>query len=134
MADFDIVVEKLHSFENADDLADYFRQYGVLAKPQEARSCAISVFVGIETGETGNVITSTREITIQETILDHDGDFYQVDRGAIQHTHTMVEFVRNFDTGKYPFLVEEGYEYDTAIDVESSLYCYCKECRPGDDY
>ena len=132
MADLNIVVEKLHSFEDADDLADYFRQYGIQARPQESRACAITAFVEIETGEVGNIMTSTREITLRETMKDSFGYDQEMDVAVIQHTHAMVQFVRNYDTGKYPFLVEDGYEYDpNGIDFEGH-YCYCMECRPED--
>lgn len=133
MADISVVVEKLHGFETADDIAEYFREYGIQAFPQEARSCAISQFVEMETGAAGNIITTTREISLQETVVENleDGEeyTYEQDVWSMTHSHAMVEFVRNFDSGRYPFLVVNGYEFDPNYDeMDMIYYCSCDKC------
>lgn len=131
MADLNVVVEKLQSFETADDLADYFKQYGIKASPQKANACAISVFVEIETGEVGNIMTSTRELSLRETLIDDDGYEYEVSRAEFQHSHAMAQFVRKFDSGKYPFLIEDNAQYDYEYNSDDG-YCFCVTCRPDD--
>src|ERR1051325_6328140 len=115
MADFDVVVDKLHSLESADEIADLLRSYGIKAYPQEARSCAISKFVEMETGKVGRIITSTECITVNEVIgplSDYVYDVYEQTTEMISHSPAMHRFVRKFDSGAYPDLIVEGYNYD----------------------
>lgn len=118
MADFGVVVDKLQSFETADDLADFFRGYGIVAQPQNARACAISKFVTEETGLDG-VTTSMSSLTVykdeEETMISEH----------VIHTNAMEEFVEKYDKGYYPELIEKGYEIEF-----NSLYavCDCSGC------
>lgn len=134
MVDISVVVGKLHDFETADAIADYFQHYGIKAMPQEARSCAISQFVQQETGlSSDDVMTTTREVNLQKTVRveSEEGTYeFQEDVWSMQHTHAMAHFVRNFDLGKYPFLVMEGYEVsDQDIDPDLYEYCSCLHCE-----
>lgn len=120
MADFGIVAEKLMSFESADDLADYLRDYGIKAEPQNARACAISVFVEQETGLTGKIITTTQTLTHDEL---NDLGYYDTYE-QFNHTDAMREFVKAFDKGMYPSLIIDGYEFDVA-----EYSCSCSLCQ-----
>jgi hypothetical protein len=96
MADFDVVMEKLHSFETADDLAGFFEGYGIKAVPKAASHCAISKFITEETGLYGvTTSTSVRLFEKGKEIID-----------PICHTRAMVEFVLKFDVGYYPNLID----------------------------
>lgn len=107
MADISVVADKLQGFETADDLAEFFRGYGIIAQPMNSRACAITQFVVEETGET-NVCTTTTTCFIE--------DEYGEQTFAFLHTPAMSDFVKKFDTGVYPDLVEEGYTFTKACD------------------
>ena len=117
MADLSVVMEKLQGFEAADDLAAYFADYGILAQPRNARSCAIAQFVTIETGLAVAVNTSALRIENEE------GDVIE----CIQHTAAMENFVEKYDRGYYPELVEEGFEVHE-IDNNEDSGCHCPDC------
>lgn len=118
MADFDVVVDKLKNFETADDMAEFFRGYGIVAEPRNARSCAISKFVTEETGLTG-VTTSMSSVTVYADEEETRADKYS------QHTYAMAEFVDKYDKGYYPDLVEKGYEIEFNPSYEA---CKCPGC------
>lgn len=115
MADLNIVMEKLQGFDTADALADYFRDYGIIAQPRNARACAIAQFVRVETGVNGIVI-NTSALRIE----DEDGCVTE----CIPHTVAMEDFVEKYDRGYYPDLIEAGYE----MDIISENYDCCPEC------
>lgn len=119
MADFSVVVDKLHQFETADEIADYFRYYGIKANVQDARSCAISEFVQRETGLEGRVITSTTSLAlIAEGAMVWDDATVEV-----EHTKAMHQFVKKFDSGAYPDLLN--------CEVQQEIWdcvCYCEKC------
>lgn len=101
MADLQVVMEKLQGFETEEDLADYLHDYGIVARPRQARSCAIAKFVKIETG-LDVVVVNSDAVRIENV----DG----FTTGSFRHTNAMANFVANYDRGWYPELVEEGYE------------------------
>lgn len=107
MADIDVVMEKLYSFETADDLADYFKHYGIKAEPHAARHCAISKFVQEETG-IKEVVTSSEDISVYK-VVDDGRVSYEKQICAFEHSPAMVEFVRKFDRCDYMDLVDTGY-------------------------
>lgn len=113
MVDISVVHEKLSGFETADELAEFFRNYGIVAQPRNARACAITKFVEIETGER-NVITSTNALRLE----NEDGE----QLCSFPHTSAMADFVEMYDKGCFSDLVEEGYE------IEESSYNCCPEC------
>jgi hypothetical protein len=119
MADVGVVMEKLHSFETADDIAGYFMDYGIKAEPQKARSCAISQFVEIETGY--SVCTGSNKLFVdleENAVLRGLGDYYK-------HTPAMAEFVQNYDKGMYPELIVDGFKFKcTSI----TGHCICRMC------
>ena len=127
MADFDVVVDKLHGFETAEELAELFRSYGIKAIPTEARSCAISQFVEMETGILGQVVTSTRDISLMQKMYDQ-GLEYDETIATFEHTDAMMHFVCQFDSGAYPDLIEDGYE------PSEGYYCFCSSCNPEGYY
>lgn len=105
MADFEVVLDKLHQFETADDIADYFRNYGIQAKRGSAMHCAISQFINIETGNVdGTVFTSPMEISLYSSDIEP----------PIRSTNTaaMMQFIVNYDRGFYPDLVDQETEKD----------------------
>lgn len=102
MADTSVVFDKLNGFETDDDLADFFRGYGIKAQPSNARSCAISQFVRMETGLP--VSTSVSSVTVWTDLDESDLAYYG------QLTSAMESFIKKYDQGAYPDLVEEGYE------------------------
>ena len=118
MADLNVVVDKLQSFETADDLADFFRGYGIVAQPRNARACAISKFVVEETGLSG-VTTNMSSICIYK-----DEEETQM-VNQVPHTDAMEDFVDRYDKGYYPELVEQGYEVDFNPNYGS---CDCPGC------
>lgn len=102
MADLSVVMDKLHGFESSEDLAEFFRGYGIKARPKNSRACAISQFVLEETG-LFNILTDSRSVT-----------HYRDERSTeicnkIPHTDAMAEFIGLYDTGCYPDLVEKNY-------------------------
>jgi hypothetical protein len=107
MADIDVVMDKLHNFESADDLAEYFEDYGIIARPRHTRSCAIAQFVSIETGRP--IVVAGHALRIE----DENGALIEY----IRHTEAMAQFVQNYDYGRYPNLIEKGYEVHDSIDV-----------------
>lgn len=115
MADLNVVMEKLQGFETAGDLADYFRDYGIIAQPRNARTCAIAKFVQAETGIYG-VVVNTSALRIE----DEEGNITE----CIPHTDAMTNFVEDYDRGYYPALVEAGYEVDTVVEN----YNCCPNC------
>ena len=136
MADFGVIIEKLHSFETADAIADYFREYGIKAVPQEARSCAITQFVKAEIDQDYIVSTSTRDVTLYELKTHEDENgwgerTYEDEIQCVNHTEAMQQFVYNFDKGRYMFLVEEGAEFNPNFDEDPD--CGCPSCS-GPDY
>lgn len=117
VADLDVVMEKLQSFETADDLADYFRDYGIVGQPRDAMSCAISKFVVEETG-LGGIVTNMSSVAHYAD----DEQMQQID--SYVHTSAMRNFVVNFDGGEYPDLIQKGYEpYVPTYEV-----CTCETC------
>lgn len=111
MVDIGVVVDKLHGFETADEIADFFRYRGIKAYPQEARSCAISQFVAEETGLAGHIVTTTRDLSVQEVVKGSQYEYYE-ELYCMEHSAAMVEFIRKFDTGAYPDLVADGFIYE----------------------
>jgi hypothetical protein len=118
MADFGVVVDKLQSFETADDLADFFRGYGIIAQPRNSRACAISKFVTEETGLEG-VATSMGSLTVYED----EEETIQTEH--VTHTDAMRDFVDRYDKGYYPDLIEAGYEI--AFNPNYGM-CDCEAC------
>lgn len=115
MAELSVVMDKLQSFETPDELADYFRGYGIVAEPRNARTCAISQFVKIETGQ--SVTTSMASVCLfadeeQTELLE-----------SYEHTGAMEDFVEMFDKGYYPDLVVQDYDFED----ESGYEC-CADC------
>lgn len=113
MTDLSVVIEKLHGFETADDLADFFRSYGIVAQPRDARSCAVSRFVASETGLVPT--TNMSAITFYE---DESEEFNTL---SYSHTDAIRMFVDQYDRGAYPDLIEKGYE------ISTEKYC-CEAC------
>lgn len=104
MADFSVIVGKLHDFETAEDLAEYFRYCEIKAKPRSARECAISKFVESETGEVGKIVTNNSNVSVR---AEGGLGFSE----CIEHTKAMTDFVRRYDLGFYPELVEDGFAF-----------------------
>lgn len=99
MADISVVMDKLRSFETADELAEFFRGYGINAKPKSANDCVISRFVKAETGinyvsTTSVNILSYMRYADDETRAEHD------------MTKVMSDFIYRYDKGEYPDLIE----------------------------
>jgi hypothetical protein len=99
--DINVVMEKLFSFETADDLADYFHDYGIVARPRNAMECPISTFVAAETG-IKNVVTTNCSLRVENS----QGEQLIV----FPHSDAMNDFVERYDKGFYSYLVETGYE------------------------
>lgn len=95
MAEFSVVMEKLQSFETADDLAEFFRGYGIKAR-FGSRVCAISEFVRIETGMV-EVKTSHVSVNTEDEFTEY----------RAVHTKAMAEFIHKYDSCDYPDLVVE---------------------------
>lgn len=127
MADLSVVMDKLQGFETAEDLADFFRGYGIKAQPRNARMCAISQFVVEETGLEG-IVTNTECVT--HYMEDDGNEDYDYEYQAIYsspHTQAMEEFVKNYDRGYYPDLVTPGCEVS---DYTTEDYgCQCSVCQ-----
>lgn len=102
MADFSVVIDKLHSFETADDLADFLRGYGIKAQPKRSRSCAITKFVMEETGLEDVLTTGLHVSVLGRDALTLDV-FIETKEN---NTPAMTHFVYKFDTNQYPDLVE----------------------------
>lgn len=100
MADLDVVMDKLHSFETSDDLAMYLMEYGIKATPRKSRECAITKFVMEETGLT-SVATTNVDIT---AVCDEV-------KTVINNTEAISEFVERFDSFSYPELIDVGNTY-----------------------
>lgn len=114
MADISVVADKLQGFESADDLAEFFRGYGIIAQPMNARACAITKFVEVETGEK-NVITTTTAVIIE----DEDGEEIY----SLRNTEAMAAFIKAYDTGTYPDLIEAGFEKDIYVGDDNCECC-----------
>lgn len=115
MADLNVVMDKLHGFETADDLAEFFRGYGILARPSCATECAISKFIIEEADILQQDITTTQDSVAVFIPMESEGltirstRFTKVD---FPNTDAMAEFVERYDAGYYPLLVEKGYEVE----------------------
>lgn len=107
--DLNVVIDKLHSFETAADLAEFFRGYGIVAQPRDASACAITKFVMEETG-LPFVRTNSFAIRFYDAEEDYDGLELLKE---FQHTKAMVQFVDNYDRGHYPDLIKPGYEINS---------------------
>ena len=124
MADFRTVMDKLHSFDSADDLAEFLRGYGVKAEPSNAKACAISKFVEMETDvPSGNITTTTEAVTLSVRHVDYDDYEFNEDLDVVFHNEALIEFVRAFDRGAYPDLVVDGYTFP------GEGYCNCSVCQ-----
>src|ERR1051325_7893263 len=99
MADFEVVIDKLHGFETAEDIAEYFRHYGIKGTVANATACAITRFIEEETGEVGQYSTSPSFVT-------KIGNNNIMNMASIRNTTAMVEFIHKFDLGKFPELVD----------------------------
>lgn len=99
MADFSVVMDKLQSFETADDIAEFFRGYGIKAHPMVARACAISQFVMEETGEERVSTTHTNVVVFQ----GYDGGPITGD-----NTAAMADFITKYDKGVYEDLINKN--------------------------
>lgn len=115
MVDFSVVIDKLHGFEKADDMAGFFRGYGIQAEPGNARTCAITQFI---MEETGLPVVST---TLQYVSVYEDEE-EMLPSQIVLNTDVMQAFVKNFDAGIYPYLIESGYESDC---VQEDWECPC---------
>lgn len=106
MTDLSVVIEKLQSFEIADDLADYFRGYGIKATPRNPFACPIAQYVEKETGLSG-VVTGACSVRIENE--------YGEQLEVFTHSDAMIDFVERYDKGSYLDLVEEGYDFNDYI-------------------
>lgn len=100
MADFSVVMEKLQGFETADDIAEFFKGYGIRAQPRDAKACAITQFIKEETG-CPHITTSYKSVTVYR---DDDWSYKGDDSTTVSHTEAMETFVSLFDRFEYPFL------------------------------
>lgn len=105
MADISVVFDKLKGFETADELAEFFRGYGVKARPGRARACAISKFVVEETGVMRVCSDANSVCTYEANDLGNSPIVT-----TLLCTEAMAEFIRKYDRGCYPSLIEEGFE------------------------
>lgn len=105
MADISVVFDKLQGFETADDLAEFFKGYGVKAQPGRARACAISKFVAEETG-----IMCVSSDANSICVYDVDGLGIATKVTTLLCTEAMSDFIHNYDRCCYPSLIEDGFE------------------------
>lgn len=118
--DIDVVMNKLQSLETADELADLFSGYGIKAFPRQPNACAIAQFVKNETGLKirTNTICTNYENEEGELI----GEYYY-------HTDAMKDFIRKYDTGLYPDLIDIGYIENEMVSPYWSSGCTCESCN-----
>jgi hypothetical protein len=112
-----VVIDKLHSFETADEIADYFRSCGIVAEPMEGHKCAISKFIETETGEVGRIMTTISHVELNSV---SENDIYIITDERFENTPAMRRFIRKFDLGYYKDLIIEGFNFENG--------CHCSDC------
>ena len=104
MIDFDVAYDKLASLETADEIADLFRDYGIKAVPQEARACAITVWMEGMTGL--HISTGVKSMKIVIPEAGDPLDYKSIASTLRQHSPAMEHFVAKFDSREYPDLIK----------------------------
>lgn len=104
MADIGVVIDKLHGFETANEIAEFLRGYGIKALPRKASLCAISEFVRVETDHP-NVSTTSDSLHVYEDDSKHCVTYKSF------NTDAMRDFVRRYDLEEYPDLIVDGYDF-----------------------
>src|ERR1700745_2209626 len=100
--DFNVAFEKLAQFESAEDLADFFISYQVKAVPSYSDKCAITVWME---GQTGHSIRTNMNSV--RAVTDKPGSPLETVPGTFNSlTEAMADFVKEFDSGKYPDLID----------------------------
>lgn len=98
------VADKLAAFGSADQIAAFFEQEGIVGVPQEAGSCPVARHMQGQTG--GDVIVSQLGASVpgKGFLLRFQ---YNLNR-YVEAYQPIVDFINNFDHGRYPNLVEES--------------------------
>lgn len=95
MIDFTVAFDKLAQFDTPDDIASYLESEGIKAYRGNASFCAVSNFISNLTGQ--EIETTCLSVV---NIGDSKKEFRLT-------TTAMSEFIRRFDNGGYPELVQE---------------------------
>lgn len=107
MIDLQVAYDKLAQFETASELANYLKEDGVLATPQSARHCAISVYMKNHTGEQVSTgFGGIRKINNEEGVIIW----------SLPLTDAMSIFITQFDNADYPDLITPEYKRICKID------------------
>ena len=108
MIDIGVLVDKLNGFETSEEIADFLISQEIQAKPQKPESCAISKWVRQESGQVVCTYINKDYSTNTETGEIFEGDFIDTSSKAHRMTETVGKFIREFDRGDYPELIEPG--------------------------
>jgi hypothetical protein len=97
MSSIESVVNHLNSFETEDLIAEFLRSKGAKGEMQDGESCVITNYI---LGETDAIGCSTTEA---EIIVEDDN----YDAHSFATTGAVHSFIKLFDQGYYPDLVDE---------------------------
>lgn len=115
MIDVQVAYDKLASFESADDIACFFKGYGVTGIPNKADTCAISKWLQDVT-ESPNILVTGKGIfkdapQVQSSYSDM-GMAWDTNKAAWRGdlTKPMCDFINRFDHKMYPDLIDPDWE------------------------
>lgn len=113
MIDIVVALDKLSTFETADDIALFLGDQGAKGNLNNSISCVMSNWLHEVTGDT--TIYTSKVAIGQYEVTAYDDNFTSIR----EHTIAMADFVSRFDNEHYPELVDMA-------SYECNLPC-CKE-------
>jgi hypothetical protein len=107
MIDVSVLVDKLNSFDNTHDIADFLYSQNVRGVPGRADSCVISQWISKESGRS---VTTASQIKVWE---------WGPGAGDVLERHNqsevVIKFIEAFDIGGFPELLIRTYPEDYTI-------------------
>lgn len=101
MFDIQVLLDKLNSFQTADEVADFLTQQGVTGQRLKADSCVVTNWLR---PLVGTFLTTSSMGVVQwncNPVIDWDAEPI----GEFEHSRAVSAFIIRFDNGEFPHLV-----------------------------
>lgn len=100
-----VLMDKLNSFEDTQEIVEFFESQDVQGQPGESNSCVITNWVKRESGE--EYVTTAAYVKVWS--YDYEYSVSPKERHGV--SDVVCAFILNFDKGRYPTLVDGYDEY-----------------------
>ena len=115
--DIGVLVDKLDGFETSQEIAQFLQSQGITARRRRPDSCAITQWIKQESDNENIQTYIERDWSGNREFGEiRDGNYdvgFDAFHGAIYRTSEVVaQFIREFDNGQYPDLIDWGWEND----------------------